>query len=179
MDFNHVVFAYNGLKDDYPYPAGSYKPANNNTRLIDVKFADPQDIIQQPEKFSTDFVFPKTVFSGISTPGKINITNNSGSAVDGIRVIISSEPANVQENLEIGHMPPFNSISVPFRFKNNSYFINRKGSLILSVNGTEYFYEFKIIPFYILIGVIISSFVSIILLCLILSNIIRKTYKKS
>jgi len=47
FDFNHIVFALHGKKDDYPFPAGSYKSALGGKDIKIEPTTDTRDIIKK------------------------------------------------------------------------------------------------------------------------------------
>jgi len=78
LDLNHIVFAINGLSSQRPYPAGSYKLSNIESKDIEVKFGS---FFQLPSA-TYEFRVESSPFSWLPfvTPPAITISNTSGRA---------------------------------------------------------------------------------------------------
>lgn len=109
FDLNHIVFAINGTSSTTPFPAGSYKVEDEETKDVEVTFANEFPKVEP--NFSLNFQPAKVL--GISLPGFYNltITNNTGQAWYDIdaRFNYARDAAQLNrgENLEIPALLPF------------------------------------------------------------------------
>lgn len=78
FDLNHIVFAINGGSSVTPYPAGSYKLTDSNTKDVEITFGNRVEPVAADFKFE---VKPQS-FMGIPIPltQEIWITNRTGVA---------------------------------------------------------------------------------------------------
>lgn len=78
FDLNHVTFAINGVDSSKPYPAGSYKANQVETKDIEVTFAETFP----PSQPDISITYVPTRLLGISIPGvyTIQLSNNTGEA---------------------------------------------------------------------------------------------------
>ena len=78
LDFNHVVFAINGVSDSTPYPAGSYKKTTEKTKDVEVAFGKEEPI---PE-LAVSYAIQKKPFwlAPFQNKYEISITNETGVA---------------------------------------------------------------------------------------------------
>jgi transglutaminase-like putative cysteine protease len=101
FDLNHVVFAINGLSSSSPYPAGSYKFTNQNTKDVSVELTE--DFPTITPNFSVTLK-PKKIF-GIEIPGwyEWQFSNQTGQAWYDIKVTQESDfqtlPALTQQEV--------------------------------------------------------------------------------
>ncbi len=79
FDLNHIVFAINGQSSQFPYAAGAYKLAKQETKDIKVQFA--QEFIIDQANFSVKLE-PEKLLQAIQMPGsyQLKIKNNTGAA---------------------------------------------------------------------------------------------------
>lgn len=94
FDLNHIVFAINGKSSTIPYPGGSYKKNNENSKDVDVSIG------VEPTSSKADLTFSvinKKIFT-IPIPGLyiLEVTNNSGYAWYNIGVQAESSNAHIQ-----------------------------------------------------------------------------------
>jgi transglutaminase-like putative cysteine protease len=151
LDFNHIVFAINGIRDDYPYPAGSYKETGKKGKFVDVQFADPSVAKHLLAKFVSSIDFPNAVIAGLPAYGRVSIQNVTGVGIDDIALSITSDPSDTSVIKSIDHLPPFTSVSVPFTFSAKSIFQSAKGTITASVAGEMSEKSFIIRPLYVII----------------------------
>jgi hypothetical protein len=164
LDFNHIVFAYNGYRDDYPYPAGSYKTSENTARSIDVGFADPQDAVAAAPAVAAMITFPQNIFSAVSSTGEVAVTNTSGTAATDVSVQIVSSPQAISLDRTLAYLPPYGGITIPFTLKIPNIFSVGKGYIRATVGTSPTEARFSVYPFAILLLTIVSglSIISII-----------------
>jgi len=98
FDLNHIVFAINGLSSTTPYPAGSYKNSQKNTKDVEVTFASdfPEteayfELKRQPIK--------------VSLPGnnRLSVTNKTGLAWYNVQLSLD---AGQLENIQTSALAP-------------------------------------------------------------------------
>jgi transglutaminase-like putative cysteine protease len=146
LDFNHIVFALQGEKSDYPYPAGFYKKLGKTGKDVDVVFATTAPSIPG-ERIEATIQFPKTITSGFTTRGSVVFENMNGIPIDQIRYTIHSVPYDVALTKTETNIPPYAKISVPINMELPSYFAQGKGSITVTVNGQTKQLPFDISPF--------------------------------
>lgn len=151
LDFNHIVFAINGLQDDYPYPAGSYRSETHEGKIVDVRFANPDFARHIPGKLVTSIKFPAHIIAGLNTYGTVTIANTTGVGINGTTLTVVSEPTNLRIQKILEHIPPYTTIKIPIDFKTNSIFAYGKGKIITKTNTETITYSFQIQPLYAII----------------------------
>jgi transglutaminase-like putative cysteine protease len=151
LDFNHIVFAFNGIRDDYPYPAGSYKETGKRGKFVDVQFADPSAAKHLLARLEKTIDFPGAVIAGLPSYGRLTVRNITGVGIDDIPLTISSEPNDTNVVKSIDHIPPFTSVSVPFIFGTKTIFQSSQGKITASVAGEIIDKNFIIRPLYVII----------------------------
>jgi transglutaminase-like putative cysteine protease len=158
LDFNHIVFAINGLKDNYPYPAGSYRDEEKPGKFVNVEFADAQVAKHLTPKINTSINFPRIVISGLSAKGDVTIKNTTGVGINDIAIAVDSKPTDLHIIKTLDHLPPFTEVSLPFVFSTHSLFVKSQGIINVSVNRELSTYSFQIRPMYIfaIFGVLIA-----------------------
>lgn len=146
MDFNHIVFVYNGIRDDYPYPAGFYRQAGKTGKDIEATFFEGNLPVQ-----SSDIVpviqFPSRIVSGFATQGNVLIRNRGNVASERAFATVSSADLAVQMSKDIPLIPPYGVVSLPFSANLSSTSTLREAMLFASVNGSTIQHRATIIPF--------------------------------
>ncbi len=180
MDFNHIVFALQGVKSDYPYPAGFYRKSGKTTKDVEVSFATGPFTTPVPS-LSAKFSFPTTITSGIRSDGSVTITNTTGVAVPGADIVVQSSPVDIGITKTVTNIPPYGKIVLPLTMTVPNYLTHGTGRFVVSISGQTSQFGFTIQPIttYFLIPII--SF-SVILLILIVMTVERariwKRFKK-
>jgi hypothetical protein len=152
LDFNHIVFAINGIRDDYPYPAGSYRPTGKGGKILDIQFADSQNAKHLPGRLAADIIFPDMIASGLVSHGILKVRNPSGVAFDDLDVFISSEPHDTSVTRSIAHLPPYGTEDIPFQFSTGTFLFTGKGAISAKINGELHQKHFDIRPVHVIIG---------------------------
>lgn len=148
LDFNHLVFAIQGIASDYPYPAGFYRKATKLTKDVRVEFADPA---QAPKtgKITTTLGFPGTVLAGFPLAGNLIIKNLTGTAFENVPITLKVVPFNYTLERREAVLTPFSQINLPVRVKELSGLFNyQRGTIIATVNQETTQTQFTIIPVY-------------------------------
>lgn len=168
LDFNHIVFAYNGEQDDYPYPAGFYRQAGRVGKDVDVLFHEGQ-LGSQSVALTTGFKFPSTILAGFKASGQALIRNNGNIAAENTRIQIDSSDFNIAHEIVSPMIPPFGVVSVPIEVQTSSLFASGKKLITTSVNGVSQSHAIAITPaFYLFIPTII-----IVIWIIILIGVVR------
>lgn len=163
LDFNHIVFALDGMQSDYPYPAGFYKQSGSTTKDVRVGFTDKEpDFATSP--LHVDYAFPLTATSGFSANGYVNIQNTDGVAHVVGDITVHSLPFDVNESEKISTLPPFAKLGIPIRIPLPGYFLKAEGSITTSIDGQESRYDFTVSPFIYRFLIPLISFAAILLI---------------
>lgn len=111
LDLNHFAFAINGASSTTPYPAGSYKLTNQDSKDVEVTFADS---FPTPE-LEIEWQLHAKKFLGISIPGsyELEIINLTGQAWYNTQTSLSAAAGRVHSNLRAYQ----NSTILPFSRK--------------------------------------------------------------
>lgn len=134
FDLNHIVFAINGVSSQTPYPAGSYKLENQNTRDIEVSFTGSFPTANPDFKVWTE---PSKIF-GIPLPGfyKLHIANQSGQAwYNTLATVTTSNPDTKLKPIEIGTILPFTTKKVPLVLNTSGFQVTTDNSVALNINN--------------------------------------------
>jgi transglutaminase-like putative cysteine protease len=175
LDFNHIVFAYNGIRDDYPYPAGSYKPDGETNKMINVAFADPAVPSAAKAEIEAAISLPGTVFAGIPANGKLIVHNISGMSVNNLKIKVTSDPPVINFDNRIDYLLPYASQTIPFTYKQTSLLTSGAGHVYASVNDINTEIQFVTRPIYLILAILI---VIVIFIFIILWLIIFRKRKK-
>lgn len=141
FDLNHIVFAINGSSSSLPYPAGSYKEVDQNTKDVVVSFST--DSFPQIESSLTTKLESDTIL-GLPIPGfyTLKITNDTGQAWYNVPLSVTTSNfiasltfnKNVVSNQKINVILPFQTISIPLQIISNSWLLQEKTEIQLAVN---------------------------------------------
>lgn len=152
LDFNHVVFAYNGIASETPYPVGFYKDPKNPGKDIDVSF-DVPPLPSERSLFLVDTQIPTKVISGTTTNGTVKIINTSGKVIPKITASVSSQPAFVRVFQEQTEILPYQSLTIPFTFQTPDIFARGQGKIMVNVNDRTAQAYFSMQPLLLIIGI--------------------------
>lgn len=145
LDFNHITFAQLGESSELPYPAGFYKREGQQSKDVQVQFA--QKKLEAPEeRLVSTILFPKTITAGLTSRGSVIVENTQGVSVPNVELAVRSTPVNVRVQKTVQHLPPFAKISIPLEIPIEGYFTRGTGSVAVSVNGQTTEYQFAIQP---------------------------------
>lgn len=165
LDFNHIVFAIQGAKSDYPYPAGSYRKSGKTTRDVSVTFtATPFTL--PAAKLTPLFSFPSTITAGIRASGMLTIENTTGVSVPAADIVVQSAPIDIGITKSGLNIPPYGKITIPLSMTIPNYFIRGNGRFVVSINGQSSQFGFTIQPItsYFVVPIIAFSAIVIILI---------------
>lgn len=173
LDFNHIVFAYNGTRDDYPYPAGFYRQAGKTGKDVEVRFYDGVLPVDEPQT-SVTFDIPKRVPAGFNTQGKVIVVNTSKVAAEEMSINVASQLFGInifQQNFAV---PPYGTIGVPISLREPNYFFLGNGTITATVNGSVYREEVDVAPAYHIVAPAVILLIWVVISILIFV----KKYKK-
>ncbi len=116
FDLNHIVFAYNGLSSNSPYPVGSYKAGNQESKDIIIEFADKYEKFEPQLDISLQN--KKVYFLTIPGNYELIIKNPTGSAFYNLSIQIDTktEIINKSTSKKISYILPFQTITIPLKF---------------------------------------------------------------
>lgn len=160
LDFNHIVFAYNGLRDEYPYPAGTYRKNDDTSKYVLVDFTDESIYKHFDPSFSISFDFPKNILSGIPAHGTFILQNTGKSSVDNINISIESNPEAVHFEKSLNHLPPYTTYKIPIMFRSSSFTQYGSGQLLATVNNERLTHTFYLQPVhaYLIVSILLLLF---------------------
>lgn len=170
LDFNHIVFAYNGVRDDYPYPAGFYREIGKTGKDIEVRFYDGALPMSEPQTH-VSFQVPSHVPAGLAQNGSVLIKNTANTAAEGVSINVESQQFGIHHAQHSLVVPPYGTVNVPMTLREPNYFLSGKGSITATVNGAVYKQQIDITPAYYIIAPII---IGIIWLSITIIIIMRK-----
>lgn len=147
LDFDHVVFAIQGLNSNYPYPAGFYRQNGESGKDVNVVFGS-DNISDKPVKLQVNFNFPDRVTAGFKTTGNVELFNPSGLSVDAAVVDIEAAPFPYSLQKDEINIPPFAKIDYPLTISVESYFTKGRGQINATVNGQTDNFFFTVEPLY-------------------------------
>lgn len=141
LDTNHFVFVRKGVASDYPYPAGSYKRAENkNDTDVVVKFAETDEFI--PPQLHLD-IESRTIPSGFSNTIKLNLENRGSLTLLNTKIEISAQDLEILEgikDLSIEDNParavlPFGKTELKIKIRDRSLFNRREVPIKVKITG--------------------------------------------
>lgn len=171
LDFNHIVFATNGMDSSLPYPAGFYHSSDAPSKDISVVFA-PTKARVIPADITSRIEFPKQVGAGTRATGAIVVTNKGGESAYGISVTATSDIGNMNASTVIPVLLPYANMEVPLIGVMPQTFQSKAGSIRATVNDTQLTYGFTVQPLYWLIALASLFGISSIIVAIKLSQLI-------
>ncbi|MDQ3239046.1 MAG: hypothetical protein M3P33_00840, partial [bacterium] len=110
FDLNHIVFVQKGISSEYPYPAGSYKLENSNTRDVLVSFSDKLAQINQQVKINIEL--SDEYISGLKTETSVTFINEGNSTITNTaQVSTFFNGRKTTKNVEVS-LPPYGQVVV-------------------------------------------------------------------
>jgi transglutaminase-like putative cysteine protease len=165
LDFNHIVFAINGIRDDYPYPAGAYRQPGTKGKILDVNFSQVDEAAHPEAVYELEVKFPKMVAAGLTAQGKILVKNITGVSANNIMVNVITQPPLSEKIETVNQIPPFTTVTIPVSVKSDSFLSIGRGSVTASLDGKRatVFYNIRPIHAIILVTVIIAIVTTLVL----------------
>lgn len=121
FDLNHLVFAFNGVDSNLPYPAGSYKKDETPSKTLEVDFAE-EFISAQPE-FAISLYAREKPFSLLPGLYYLDVKNQTGQAWYNLALDFESEASIIIENdfnLNSFTLLPFQNLKLPIIIYNQN-----------------------------------------------------------
>lgn len=112
LDFNHIVFAKNGLDSTYPYPAGFYHAVDSPSHDVDVSFAQTS-VKQTAPDITSSIDFPPQVAAGTKQQGYIVVSNAGSDTAYTIPVSVHSTVGTMNLTEVIPELLPYGVIRIP------------------------------------------------------------------
>lgn len=160
LDFNHIVFAIQGIDSEYPYPAGYYRDATKTGRDISVEFSkDPG--AKKTAQVVGRIEFPEQVSAGTTARGSIIVENRGGESAYTIAVTAVSEPGNIRVSETIPELLPYAVVRIPIAGTFDHALRTVDGKITAQVNDALITRAFRIRPLYWIIGL-----AALLLMCL-------------
>ncbi len=177
LDFNHIVFAVQGLDSTTPYPAGYYRAADASGRDISVEFAaSTQD---KGAQVTTTIEFPAQVGAGTNVTGALVVTNKGGESAYNIAVSAISEPGRIKVTEMIPELLPYAVVRIPLTGVFDQTLQTLPGQIRARVNDVTLTQSFQIQPLYWLVGIGAVSLILALAVALKLIHVlVWKTFKK-
>lgn len=136
FDLNHIVFAINGSDSQAPYSAGSYKTADQETKDVDVSFANESAVTPLALDFGRQ---PSKLFSGsIDLPffQMVTIKNLSGQAQYQIPLTVTANNPSIQlepsATITVERLLPFQTQELPLDIQSKSWLLPQKVDLTIT-----------------------------------------------
>lgn len=140
FDFSHIVFAYQGVSSDKPFPAGSYKLTSDPySKDVEVELADTFPL--STPQFTVQLEPKQNPFAVTKIRYILKVNNNAGHAEYGVPIFVSpGHPLSVEENGKIiESILPFQQSGVDIVFIANEFSLQKKSvPVLISVGNQSY-----------------------------------------
>lgn len=178
LDFNHLVFAINGLDSSKPYPAGYYRSPDKTGRDVRVEFADTSKNTKAPNIVTT-IEFPQQVGAGQRVNGAVVVKNEGAETSYNIAVSALSQPGDIKVTETIKELLPYGVARIPISGVFKQTMKSEQGQIRVRVNDASLTHTFVIQPLYwlIILGTVIIILAGLVAFRLI-QLIVWKTSKK-
>lgn len=145
LDFNHIIFAVNGVDSSLPYPAGFYHSAADPAKDVDVTFAQtaPKEL---PAHITSAIEFPAQVGAGTNATGDILVSNKGGESAYTIAVSAASNIGNIKLSQVIPEMLPYATVRLPLKASMPQTFTSLHGTITAQVNDATLTQDFTVRP---------------------------------
>lgn len=133
LDFNHFVFAYQGLSSERPYPAGAYRDESDPEKNVYVNVTDT-DLEIEPD-FAVSVHQPVNSWLALFEPSYLLVTNTTGIAQYNIPIKFSVQvPLSLStESTHIERLLPFQKMRIPITVKSQSWLQPQQTNLTIQV----------------------------------------------
>jgi len=139
FDLNHITFAINGHSSTLPFPAGSYKSAEE-AQTKDVLVSFGQDFAASQPNFTVSL--EKKLLYGIPLPGRyeLAVTNETGEAWYQLELKTTSVSAQSVEpfSAPIEYLLPYETKYVPLERFSNQLWQGQTSDLQLELSHADY-----------------------------------------
>lgn len=146
FDLNHIAFVRKGLDSEYPYPAGSYKTVETQTKDVLVSVSDKE--IAPQKNYETHLNIPESYMGGLRLVGDLTITNTGNTAIEESGTV-ETQYGNLTDKEEIPEpLPPFGSKKISLNFFDTDFFNSGEYKIKLSLAKNQIEKSIKLVPFY-------------------------------
>ncbi|MGB9706614.1 MAG: transglutaminase-like domain-containing protein [Microgenomates group bacterium] len=136
FDLNHFTFVIHGEDSQTPYPPGSYKKNDGQTKDIYVVFGEYEGELK-PE-LKVNFDLPRQIYWGTKNRGKIIVRNYGPTAVYNLKTEIESKGIDLKSSQSLPFtltiFPPFASKEIEVELKPASLRNFSKGNITVFLN---------------------------------------------
>lgn len=144
FDFNHIVFALHGQKDDYPFPAGSYKSTPGGKDIIIEPTTDTRDLIRKVRAALSPLPLPD---AGDSFSTIVTVQNTGNVTMWDFTLGIKAENALLATNeLQIEHLLPGEVKKIPVLFKPKNSLFYQNVIFTLTFDGSPFLQQQVQVP---------------------------------
>lgn len=138
FDFNHLAFVIKGQDSEYPYPAGSYKIDDQDTKDVDVQADKTLTIPNNNSNLSMELVFPDNSIAGFGIDGKLILNNSGPTLISDQTVTLSSFGAKVSTlSIATGIIPPYGKKEFALSLSRTAWYLKTRIILSAKLNGRE------------------------------------------
>lgn len=153
LDLNHVTFVIKGLSSETPYPAGSYKDEEANTKDVNVAFGEKEGfekklVTAENNSKNVDLIYAveDNRISGIPSDGKIIIQSKSQTSIENVTVSFFVE--GKREEQKIGILIPYQTHEYKFSFPKINFWERKDVEIKTIINGKSHTKTVHFIPIY-------------------------------
>ena len=144
FDFNHIVFALHGKKDDYPFPAGSYKSALGGKDIHIEPTTDIPTTIKKVSAALSPLPLPDSdeLFSII-----LSVQNTGNVTMWNFPLIVQTENALLKSDvITIPHLLPGEVKKIPVIFKPKTSLLYQNVTFTVSFEGKAFLQQQVQVP---------------------------------
>ncbi len=135
FDFNHIVFATNGVSSQLPYPAGTYKKAAESTKDVEISFG--KSIGESPLAVTMKVKRQPFWSAPFQNTYFLVVTNEGGRAWYNVPLTLS-DPASlgsITYPTKIDYLLPFQTREIPFAVGGSSRWQKQRLTLTASLGS--------------------------------------------
>jgi transglutaminase-like putative cysteine protease len=148
LDFDHFTFVKNGVKSNYPIPAGGYK-FSDNLKDKDVVVTVAKEFKKVNANLNPTINIKDNNVAGLAVNGKILIENKSGVLADkGVLSLYSDNLKPEYQEIEYPQIPPYGKVELSFKFSPTEALTNRSDVIRISLDGKSAYKNIHISPFF-------------------------------
>ncbi len=144
FDLNHIAFVRKGYSSEYPYPAGSYKGKDPNTRDVLVSFSDHPP--EMKEQFQLKTNANKTFITGSVKDTYYTVENKGNTGLEKTATIVDQETGKeLSQDLII---PPMTTSKFMLIKKDDTTGLNKENNLVVTIDDQSASTQVLILPWY-------------------------------
>lgn len=137
LDFSHFVFAYQGLSSEIPYPAGSYRDEQDDTRTVFVNVSDHG--LETTQELDIQVKQPFTSFFKPFGKHTLVITNKTGTAWYHLPIELKA-PTKVKlpmNKTEVERLLPYQTVEIPFAVIGDDWVKTQAINILITIDDKE------------------------------------------